>query len=120
MTDLTRGFTELAEELEDIVKNTDEAHRKKALDAGAEPIVEKARQIVNYSARRKGLLKKSGITKGDNTGDKIDIGWTNDGFYGRFVEYGTRKMSPRPHLRPAWEQRQDEALNRMKSEMKLK
>lgn len=29
--------------------------------------------------------------------------WSKDAFYGRFLEYGTSKMSPRPFLRPAYE-----------------
>lgn len=29
------------------------------------------------------------------------VGWSKSAFYGRFVEFGTEKMSPRPHLTPA-------------------
>jgi HK97 gp10 family phage protein len=29
------------------------------------------------------------------------VGWTRDGFYGRFVELGTEHSRPQPHLVPA-------------------
>ena len=118
--DLTKGFDELAEELEDIAKHADESHRRQALDEGGEIVVDRARTLVNYSERRKGLLQKTGITKGDNTGEKIDIGWTKDGFYGRFLENGTTKMAPRPHISPAYEQTKSQVNEKMLTIMKLK
>lgn len=41
-----------------------------------------------------------------------------DAFYGRFVEFGTVKMSPRPYLRPAFEQNKVAAIDAMKSRLK--
>lgn len=118
--DLTRGFDELAKELEEIAKHTDESHRRQALEDGAEIVIDRARTLVNYSKRRKGILQKTGIVKGDNTGDKIDIGWTKDGFYGRFLENGTSKMAPRPHISPAYEQTKTQVNEKMLATMKLK
>ncbi len=120
MADLTKGFGELAQELSEIAKYATGPAKKDALEDGAEIIVNRARSLVPYSTRRKGLLKKTGITKGDNTGDKIDVGWTQEGFYGRFLEHGTSKMAPRPHISPAWEQTQTQVINTMLTKLKLK
>lgn len=115
--DLTKGFQELSEELAEISKSTTESVRREALDDGAEIIVARARQL---APRDTGLLKSEGIVKGDNDGDSIKVGWTKDGFYGRFLENGTSKMAPRPHLRPAWEQEKTAVLDAMQKKMKLK
>lgn len=120
MADLTKGFDELAQELSQIAKAATGPAKKEALEDGAEIVVDRARTLVNYSKRRKGLLQKTGIVKGDNTGDKIDIGWTKDGFYGRFLEYGTSKMAPRPHINPAYEQTKTQVINTMLTKLKLK
>jgi len=34
----------------------------------------------------------------------------NDGYYGRFLEFGTAKMSARPFLRPAYENKKEEVV----------
>ena len=115
--DMTRGFDELAKELEEIAKHADESHRRQALDDGAEIIVDRAREIVPVDT---GLLSRSGIVKGNNTGDAIEVGWTKDGFYGRFLENGTTKMAPRPHISPAYEQTKTQVNEKMLATMKLK
>ena len=117
MQSLTKGLEELRQELADIAKSTDLNTRKQALEEGADIVVERARSI---APQRTGLLKREGIDKGDNTGDKIDVGWTKDGFYGRFLEYGTSKMAAQPHIRPAYEQTQTKVIDTMLREMKLK
>lgn len=41
-----------------------------------------------------------------------------DAFYGRFVEFGTVKMPPRPYLRPAFDQKKTDAVDAMKPRLK--
>lgn len=117
MADLTKGFDELAQELSQIAKAATGPAKKEALEDGAEIVVDRARALAPVDT---GLLKREGIVKGDNTGDKIDIGWTKDGFYGRFLEHGTSKMAPRPHISPAWEQTKTQVINTMLTDLKLK
>lgn len=117
MADLTKGFDELAQELSEIAKAATGPAKQQALGKGGDIIVQRARAIVPVDT---GLLKREGIVKGDNTGDKIDIGWTNDGFYGRFLEHGTSKMAPRPHISPAWEQSKTQVTETMLTMLKLK
>lgn len=117
MADLTKGFDELAQELSQIAKAATGPAKKEALEDGAEIVVDRARVLAPVDT---GLLKREGIVKGDNTGDKIDIGWTKAGFYGRFLEHGTSKMAPRPHINPAWEQTKTQVINTMLTDLKLK
>lgn len=117
MADLTKGFDELAQELSQIAKAATGPAKKEALEDGAEIVVARARALAPVDT---GLLKREGIVKGDNTGDKIDIGWTKDGFYGRFLEHGTSKMAPRPHISPAWEQSKTQVTETMLTKLKLK
>lgn len=117
MADLTKGFDELQQELTDIAKNVTGPAKKDALEEGAKIIVNRARALVPAHT---GLLKRKGVTQGNNTGDAIDVGWTKDGFYGRYLEYGTSKMSPRPHIRPAYEQSKNQVIEIMLQKMKLK
>ena len=117
MADLTKGFDELAQELSQIAKAATGPAKREALEDGAKIIVDRARALAPVDT---GLLKREGIVKGDNTGDKIDIGWTKDGFYGRFLEHGTSKMAPRPHISPAWEQTKTQVINTMLTKLKLK
>ena len=123
--DLTKGFQEFSEELTELAKSTSEPYRKEALDAGGEIIAGRARQLVpvlkdEHYGRVRGYLRDQGIVKDDNDGNSIQVGWTKDGFYGRFLENGTSKMDPFPHIRPAYEQKKREVWDAMEKKMKLK
>ena len=80
---------------------------KLAVRAAAKPLVEEARRIV---PKQTGNLSRSiGVTKLRTEGWDVAYavsprrGGMYDGWYGHFVEFGTRKMAPRPYLRPAFE-----------------
>ena len=115
MADLTQGFTELQDELKEIADSADQAHINKALDSGAEIIVQRARSLAPV---RTGRLR-SGIVADPPDGDKIDIGWTKEAFYRRFLENGTSKMAARKHLAPAYEQNQARIMEAMLIILKL-
>ena len=117
MADLTKGFEELRQELSEIAKAIDGPERKQALEDGGEIVEDRARSL---APERTGLIKREGIVRGNNTGEYIEVGWSKDGFYDKFLEWGTSKMAPRAHIRPAWEQTQSKVLETMLSKMKLK
>lgn len=54
------------------------------------------------------------------TGNIWKIGPSKAGFYGYFLEYGTRKMRKYPFVRPAFDSVQDDALNAAVSVAKKK
>ncbi|MFM0326082.1 HK97-gp10 family putative phage morphogenesis protein [Caballeronia glebae] len=39
------------------------------------------------------------------------VTWSKDAFYGRFIEFGTSKMSARPFLRPSYEAKKKDAAD---------
>lgn len=84
------GFAALAAELERMSdKITSDSVKRKAFEAGAEPIVKRARQTVHLF-RRKGQLEGGVGSSYDSRTQTQDIGWDNNAFYGRFYENGYR------------------------------
>jgi len=130
-----QGFEKLAADLVRIAtKATNQQVRRKVLEEGAKPIVERAQRTMQRY-RRTGRLDKS-IHSSYNTRDETqDIGWSNRGFYGRFYENGyrpvtgkfVRKMGrrrmvnkrptgrfiKRPHIRPAYVAERENVARRM-------
>ena len=87
--------------------------------AGANVVKEEAGNRVRVKT---GNLKASiGTTRRKSKGKNEIVfsvsprkGGKNDGFYGRFIELGTSKMTAKPFLRPAFESKADEVLQRTK------
>lgn len=109
-------------DIDKLQKRLDEMGRKgsilenKALLAGAEVI---NKEVVKNAPERTGHAKKYlkvskvskekgikvvkvGISKGDNS----------EAFYLKFHEYGTSKMAARPFMRPAFQRKRKEALEK--------
>jgi len=115
------GVDEILNRLQQIGANVSRLENKALKDA-AEPVLEDAK--VNAPIRTGKLkegLKISGIKNRDGTKyvlvgiDKSD---SSKIFYGKFIEFGTSKMSPRPFLEPAYEKNKKEILERIKSTLK--
>lgn len=84
-----------------------------ALQAGGKVILDEASRTNAFNDRTGTLRKaiKLGKTKGSKGQKYVLIGvFKKDAYYGRFIEYGTKKKSARPFLRPAFETKKDEAL----------
>ncbi len=89
-----------------------------ATRAGAKVVSDEAKRLVPVKL---GRLKKSiGITKRKTRRGITTFsvsprkGAKLDGFYGRFIELGTSKMTAKPFLRPALEKSVDEVLRASK------
>lgn len=78
--------------LEGIAADLDEECRK-----AAEDIRDTARQL---APMRTGNLRR-GIQVHKIDDAEYAVGWTDDAFYGRMVEFGTEDTRPKPHLVPA-------------------
>lgn len=107
----------------------------KALREAAEPVLEEARALAPVGQEAKGRVRlrttKRGKVSIANYGKlKLSLRVANvpanrtphsatvvvtvgKAFWGLFVEFGTRFMSARPFLRPAFESKKIEALNRL-------
>lgn len=79
------------------------------------------RELVQSGNLRKSISRKrlkgkkwADLTSG---GAFVGVSWTGDAFYGRFVEFGTKNMAAKPFLRPAFIQRQNDALDIIKQRL---
>jgi len=87
------GFAELAADLERMAsKAMDEGVKKKALKAGATPIVARAKATMRRYKKTGALVE--GITDEYNSkSGNQDIGYGKKGFYGKFYETGYRPVT---------------------------
>lgn len=78
-----------------------------ALQEGA-TVVQQA--ITYFAPQRTGQLAASiEISEGDRVKYSLRVGPSGAGFYGRYLEYGTSKMSAHPFMRPAFSATQNAA-----------
>lgn len=111
MSDI-EGLEELLEALDETALSLGEKRQLivKALRKASEPIQEEA---IARAPRLTGRLKANiGIAVTDQTaeGAEAHIGPTSKAFYGLFQEIGTIHMTGKPWLGPAYDAREDEAL----------
>ena len=93
MADINNGFTDFAEELQDISnKITDKQIHKKVLMAGAKPIIERAGRIMSHH-RRTGKLQAGLTAEYSSKSNSVRIGYGKKGFYGRFHDGGWRPVT---------------------------
>ena len=117
------GVDEILNKLQKIGANISRFENK-ALKNAAEPVLDDAKATSAFHDRsgklRRGL-KISGIKTKDGIKyvlvgvDKSD---NSEIFYGKFVEFGTTKMSARPFLGPAYEKNKREIVETIKDTLK--
>ncbi|APM39929.1 HK97-gp10 family putative phage morphogenesis protein [Clostridium kluyveri] len=104
------GVDEILNKLQQMGTNISRLENK-ALKNAAEPVLEdaKANVPVRTGKLKKGLkitnVKKEEGVKYILVG--VDRGDNSEIFYGKFIEFGTSKMSARPFLQPAYEKNKD-------------
>ena len=116
-TALSLGFDEFEKDMESIIKEVNDPEvMRDMLEAMAKPIVEEAKKILRRTTDGNQYLEKEIVAKWKKTSpSEIKIGWTNRGFYGRFLEngyhhIGSLKFIKRPHIRPAYNSKIDEGI----------
>ena len=112
------GGPELAKALEALPKAVQGKTLEDALLKSAEPIVEEAERL---APKLSGELATDIEAEPGRTNDKtrkVVIGPEKDDFYGMFQEFGTRHNPAQPFLRPAWDARVEDALNRLIAELR--
>lgn len=96
------GLKELQRELKRLPDHLQKRAIRGAVKAGAMKVRKEAR---NAAAEDTGNLKQNiRVRVSRKRGqDRVTyrVGVTKDAFYGMFLEFGTKKMAPRPFLRPA-------------------
>lgn len=110
--DLIAQLSRINGEIEQVVDD--------ALQAGASPILEEARQTGAFRDRT-GTLRKSlkiSKTKIKKNQKYVLIGsFSSKAFYDRYIEFGTSKMPARPFMRPAFERHKEEATEIIKKHL---
>lgn len=113
-------------ELHRALKDFDKAVHKKviryAVRQAAKPVLDEARRLVpvKTGALRKSLRiralkrqrKRTSIGVQVVTGEEFFKG---DTYYGGFLEFGTKRMAPKPFLRPARDRAKDRAIVEFRS-----
>ena len=122
MVEIDVDMKEVLKNLEKLPEKVQKRVVKGAVRAAAKPIVKEARRLVPV---RTGNLKKSiGVNarRSDKTTVRVSIsprkGGRYDGFYGHFVEFGTKNSAPHPFMRPAFEFAGGEAIKAFRAYMK--
>jgi len=103
------GEKKLLKKLRELPDEIAGEHLEKAALEGAEIIREEAS---NRAPRRTGrlaanIIKEVKKTKKDSA--TVEVGPAKEVFYGMFVERGTSKMRAKPFLRPAIDEKKNEA-----------
>lgn len=117
------GFLQYSDDLAKVAaKITDARVKKKACEAAGKVLADEAlRNAERQLQRRSGRLFKSIIAEYDPVEKAEYVGWggalnstkSAHGYYGFFHEYGTSKMRPSPHMRPAMDSKGERALDEM-------
>jgi HK97 gp10 family phage protein len=77
--------------------------------------------IQNVTSVRTGKLKNSITVSGVRTQDGVKyvaIGPSKDGWYGKFLEFGTVKMRAKPFMAPGYENGKEQATATIKEELR--
>ncbi|MDA8212163.1 MAG: HK97 gp10 family phage protein [Clostridia bacterium] len=112
-----KGLKELKQALEKVGQNVEEV-LVEAVMAGAK-VIEKASK--DKAPVKTGKLKRSiGVKLKERTPYNAiaTIGPNDEGFYGTFVELGTKKMAAKPFLRPAFDENVQEARKEIRRVLK--
>jgi len=115
------GIDELLNRLQQIGTNISSLENK-ALKNAAEPVLidAKANVPIKTGKLQRGLkvsgIKTSGGIKHVLVG--VDRADNSEIFYGKFIEFGTSKMSARPFLEPAYEKNKKEIVEAIKNTLK--
>lgn len=109
------GLNELERALKQLPGAVSKRLMSNATRSGAAVIAREARKLV---PKKTGVLRKNikvkRHRKRTKTSVAYSIGWGKDGYYGRFLELGTRYQPARPHLRPALDNNKREAIEKIR------
>ena len=111
------GMQELLDKLQKLGDQSKSIENKALKKAGS--VVEDA--IKNEAPVRSGNLKKSIKTSGVKTKDgmkHVEVGPGNDGFYGKFIEFGTVHIKANPFMGRGYEKSKNEAMNKISEEIR--
>ena len=98
---LLDGFDDFLDSLSNLADRVSDDEMAEALKVAADAFVEDMHRLPSPRGTRKTRTHMLDSISAERKGAGWEIGWGK--FYGYFVEYGTSKMRPQPHLFPTWE-----------------
>jgi HK97 gp10 family phage protein len=111
------GIEDLIAEVEKLGAKGSRIENQALREAG-----EIVRQAIKQEApQRTGTLKKSIETSGVKTKDgvkHVEVGPDKEGWYGKFVEFGTVKMKANPFMARGYENSKDRAVDKIAEELR--
>jgi HK97 gp10 family phage protein len=111
------GIEDLIAEVEKLGAKGSRIENQALREAG-----EIVRQAIKQEApQRTGTLKKSIETSGIKTKDgvkHVEVGPDKEGWYGKFVEFGTVKMKANPFMARGYENSKDRAVDKIAEELR--
>ncbi len=120
-----KGLADLERELNQLALKARASVLRGALNKAVDPVLKAARENVSaqFTERsgtlRKSIQKSATAPRGSNGFTaEAKVGVTGEGFYGRFLEFGTSKMPARPFMRPAVDAHAQEVVDLFASEMR--
>lgn len=100
------GLELFAKMLEQYEKAADENHIADVLMQAGNALAEDVRRLPKPRRRGAGYTHMLDSVQASPSGkDAVLVSWGQ--YYGKFVEYGTKKMGAQPHLIPTWDQNKD-------------
>ena len=100
------GLERFAQMLEQYEKAADENNIAEVLMTAGEALAEDVHRLPKPRRRGAGYTHMLDSVAPAQAGkDAVLVSWGQ--FYGKFVEYGTKKMGAQPHLIPTWDQNKD-------------
>jgi HK97 gp10 family phage protein len=114
------GMEDLAKRLRALPEAVTKQVLREALKKAAEPMRAKMAVLAPVGPEAPHLASSMRISPGkaeETTGVAVLVGPSRDFFYGRFLEYGTKHMSARPFMRPAFDSEAQTALDTLGREL---
>ena len=100
------GLEKFMDLLKQYEKAADEKHVADVLVIAGNALAEDVHRLPKPRRRGAGYTHMLDSVVATPSGkDAVLVSWGQ--FYGKFVEYGTKKMDAQPHLIPTWEQNKD-------------
>ena len=110
------GLERFAQMLEQYEKAADENNIAEVLMTAGEALAEDVHRLPKPRRRGAGYTHMLDSVAPAQTGkDAVLVSWGQ--YYGKFVEYGTKKMGAQPHLIPTWEQNKDRYYKLMQDKL---
>ena len=110
------GLELFAQMLEQYEKAADENNIAEVLMTAGEALAEDVHRLPKPRRRGTGYTHMLDSVAPAQTGkDAVLVSWGQ--YYGKFVEYGTKKMGAQPHLIPTWEQNKDRYYKLMQDKL---